>query len=98
MLDLKQVEAMKVAWDDIQNISSVSNKGIIKGSTESFRSVSTFHTVGQTKETHIETCMYKGNIVAIEKLQINIDPTQRQILVELKEMQDTSHENINAFI
>uniref|UniRef100_T1KEH2 Guanylate cyclase n=1 Tax=Tetranychus urticae TaxID=32264 RepID=T1KEH2_TETUR len=84
----------KVRWEDII---------LDHGPRQSFMSKITTSSQGELNEIHhnegkIICAHYKGNRVAIKKLPSHKIEVTREILMELKIMRETSHENLARFI
>jgi atrial natriuretic peptide receptor A len=94
--ELNAINLWKVDWKDIKT----GGGGAAMASRLTLMSVRTGSMSGaEDKQVFTEVGAYKGKTVAIKKIEKqSINIRDRSILVELKQMRDMNHENVNPFI
>ncbi len=102
--NLKNIAELAIHWSELQNI--VLHKPL--GSTMSFcitptasdASLDVIHDIKRSIQgKHIQVMEYQGQNVIIKHLgQTPINLQDRNVLIDLKNMKDLSHDNVNGFI
>ncbi len=92
---LKAISSDIIKWEDIYQFQ-MSRSNRMNSSTSSLQS----HKSGvSVKHIFTEVGMYHGNLISIKRLSHDIiDMTVREILVDIKDMTDVKHENLNPFM
>ncbi len=84
--NLKNISTITVNWEDVQHNVRV-------------KSTTSFSTFGRGENTKAEVYVYNDSPVVIEDLgAVSVNLQDRQVLIDLKNMRDTTHDNVNKFI
>ncbi|XP_033624202.1 atrial natriuretic peptide receptor 1-like [Asterias rubens] len=89
----------KIKWEDITFNNKMDKQRKLTGSRASLGSAESGQSVwGGNQQIFTVTGYYKGNIIAIKKVnRIRVELT-RNVLIELKHMRDISHDHVTKFI